>query len=161
MSTLRRDFRSVPHRTSAETWEAIVDLLAPDRASGAHKELLAVIGTASQLISSESAKDFPIISSGSGPQIRIYCLYGDDALSDDNANEAALAFDATAKDWEVSLPAESEDIKWSKLELAKSSRRIVVREKTEPLGSDYGGDGGNKAATTSAFQVNLGEFLKS
>lgn len=114
-------------------------------------------GIAAQMISTESAKEYPIISAGSGSRVRIYCVYDDDALVEDNANEAALAFDATSKDWKVSIPAEAEDVNWSKVELAKLSARITVREKTAPFGDE---DQEEKQTASSAFKVDLGEFLK-
>jgi len=105
MSTVRRDFRASPHRTGCETWEAIARVLAPSDGSVGRKELLAVTGIAAQLISTETAKDYPIISAGAGSQVRIYCIYDEDALDEDNGNEAALAFDATSGDWKFqSLP---------------------------------------------------------
>lgn len=157
MSTVRRDFRASPYRTGSETWEAIARLLAPDDKSAARKELLSVAGIAAQMISTESAKEYPIISAGSGSRVRIYCVYDDDALVEDNANEAVLAFDATSKDWKVSIPAEAEDVEWSKSELAKLSTRITVREKIAPFGEE---DQEEKQVASSAFKVDLGEFLK-
>src|SRR5947209_3256060 len=128
MSTVRRDFRASPHRTGSETWEAIARLLAPKDDGVARAELLSVIGIAGQIISTESVKDFPIISAGSGSRVRIFCLYDEEATEEENANEAPLAFDATSKDWNVSIPAEAEDVNWSKLELSKLTSRIMVRE---------------------------------
>ena len=157
MSTLRRDFRASPHRTGSKTWEAIARLLAPKEDSAARKELLSAVGVAGQLISSESVKDFPIISAGSGDQVRIFCVYNEDATDEDNANEAALAFDATSStDWKVSIPAEAEDVAWSKTELSKCSKRISVREKSELF------DNANEAkeAASSELKVDLGQFLK-
>jgi len=156
MSTIRRDFLSSPHRTGAETWEAIAHLLAPDEKSAARKELLSVSGIAAQIIATESVKDFPIISAGSGDRVRIYCLYNDDAVDPDNANESALAFDATSKEWKVSIPAEQEDLGWSNTELAKFSDRITVREKNEQFAEE------EKSSTgSSSLTLDLEEFLKS
>jgi len=157
MSTVRRDFRASPHRTGTETWEAIARLLAPTDGSAARKELLSVAGIAGQLIATESPKEYPIISAGSGSRMRVYCVYDEDALIEDNANETALAFDATSKDWKVSIPAEAEDVGWSKGELAKLSGRITVREKSEPFGNEDQEEG---QAASASFKVNLGEFLK-
>src|SRR5450432_3760858 len=68
MSTVRRDFRASPHRTGCETWEAIARVLAPTDGSAGRKELLAVSGIAAQIVSTETAKTYPIISAGSGSQ---------------------------------------------------------------------------------------------
>ncbi len=156
MGTIRRDFRASPHLTGSETWTAIAKFLSPTDGSAARKELLSVTGIAAQLISTESPKDFPIISSGSGDRVRIYCLYDEDAQDEDNANEAPLAFDATAKDWKVSLPAEADDVAWIKTELAKLSSRITVREKSEAFEEDEK----EEKSSSASFTVNLDEFLK-
>jgi len=156
MSTIRRDFLSSPHRTGAETWEAIASLLAPDGTGPARKELLSVTGIAAQIIASESVKDFPIISAGSGDRVRIYCLYNDDAVDPDSANESSLAFDATAKGWKLSIPAEQEDVSWSNAEMAKHSSRITVREKSEQFGEEE-----QSAAGSASLELDLKEFLKS
>jgi hypothetical protein len=154
MSTIRRDFRASPHRTGAEAWTAIARLLAPKEDSAARKELLSVTGIIGQIISTESVKDYPIVSADSGPRVRIYCIYNEDALDEDSGNEAALAFDATSKDWKVSIPAEAEDMDWSQAELSKCSRRITVREKTEPFKSE------DREASPSGLKVDPNEFLK-
>ncbi len=101
-------------------------------------------------------KDYAIISVGSGDQVRIYCIYDEDALVEENANETALAFDATSKDWKVSIPAEIEDVDWCKAELSKLSNRITVRKKTESFESD----GEEKSSSSSTLKIDLGQFLK-
>lgn len=83
MTTLARHIISEPVRTASETWKIIVDLLASNSDSLARSELLSVVGVASSLIASEAAKDSPIVVYGSGPRIRIYCLYGEDAIVGD------------------------------------------------------------------------------
>jgi hypothetical protein len=117
--------------------------------------LLAVTGIAAQLISTENIKDYPIISAGSGSRVRIYCVYDEEALDEDNANEAAFAFDPTASDWKVSIPVGAEDVAWSKAELSKHSARITVREKTE----EFGGED-KEESSSSALKVDLTAFLK-
>jgi len=159
MSTIRRDFRATPFRSGSEAWDAIAKLLAPDAKSPARKELMSVVGVASQLIATESIKKHPIISSGSGPRVRIYCLYDDDALNVDNAKESALAFDATAGDWKVSIPVEADDLSWSKAEIKKVSSRISVREKTEAVEGDDENEE-KQQSTAGAMAVDLTEFLK-
>jgi hypothetical protein len=160
MSTIRRDFRASPHRTGSETWEAIARLLAPDDKSLARKELMSIVGTASQLIATEAVKDHPIIASGSGPRVRVYCLYDDAALNAENSKESALAFNATEKDWKVSIPVEAEDLSWSKAEIKKYSTRISVREKTEAVEGDDEGEEKQQTAAAS-MTVDLKEFLKT
>jgi hypothetical protein len=154
MSTVRRDFKASPQRTGTETWEAVARLLAPEDGA-ARRELQSAAGTAGQLIATESVKEFPIIAVGSGPRVHIYCLYDDDALEEDNANEATLAFDATSKDWKVSIPVLKEDIAWSQTELSKVSSRISVREKSQSFGSED-----EKKSASSSLQLDTTAFLK-
>jgi hypothetical protein len=156
MSTVRRDFRASPHRTGSETWEAIAQLLATSQSSAARKELSSVAGIVGQIISSESVKTHPIVSSGSGPRVRIYCLYDEDAQDEDSANEEALSFDATGKDWKVSIPVEEEDISWSKAALKDLSSRITVREKSE----DVGGDEESQATKSFSLELDPKAFLR-
>lgn len=155
MGSVRRDFRASPHRTGSETWAAIARLLAVKTGSAEHQELLSVTGIVSQLIATELCKTHPIISSGAGDQIRIYCVYDEDALNEDNANEAALAFDATSKNWRVSIPTETEDISWSKTELAKLSKRITVRAKDDSIA-----DESDSKSASSVLKPDLGAFFK-
>ena len=111
MTVIARTFASVPQRTATETWKAISEVLAPDSESAAALELASVSGIASSLITRE-AMTSPIVVYGSGPRVRIYCLYNDDAIEGDDVREGALPFDATAGDWKMSLPCPLDDLPW-------------------------------------------------
>ena len=65
---------------------------------------------------------------GSGPRVRFYCLYDEDAIAGDQANEGQLSHCPTDGDWNVSLPCPKEDIDWVRDVLAKKSSHITVRE---------------------------------
>ena len=67
-------------------------LLASDESSDAHVELMSVSGIASSLISSDAMKDAAVVCTGSGPRVRVYGLYGEDAITGEDANEATLQF---------------------------------------------------------------------
>ena len=75
-------------------------------------------------------------------------------MDEDNANEAALAFDATSGDWKVSIPAEADDVTWSKAELSKLSARISVREKTETFSEE------EEKQSSPGLKVDFRAFLK-
>lgn len=130
MSVVARRIKSIPARSASDTWLVIVDLLAAD-ATDARDELLRVDGIASCLISSEAIKDTPIVVRGKGPCIRVYGLYGEDAIVGDNANEAQLATCPTDGDWSMSLPAPTEDLEWVQQALAKRSARVTARDMKE------------------------------
>lgn len=157
MSVVSRRVRSTPVRSSSETWEEIVSLLAPDNASDPHAELMSVSGIACSLIASDAMKEAAIVCTGSGPRVRIYCLYGEDSITGDDANEAPLQHCPTEKEWKLSLPSPARDLDWVRLELKKKSKRISARDQSEKLGEETTQES-VKAGTAS---VNMEEFLRS
>ena len=156
MSVVARRIRATPERSASETWRVIVDLLAPGNGS-ARVELMSIEGIASSIISTESPKDSPIVVKGEGPRIRIYCLFDDDAVSGDDANESALAECPTAGDWTMSLPVEKEDVEWMKSALANKTKKVTVREKSQSVDDNTD----NQQAKSSAPSINMEAFLRS
>lgn len=156
MSAVARRVRATPERSSSDAWQFIVDLIAP-KSGEARNELLAVGGIAASTIATESPKDAAIIVRGKGPRVRIYCLYGEDALTDDNANEAALATCPTDAEWSLSLPVEEDELAWITDALAKKSTRIKARVKTENLNEEAGEQ---KSSRQDGPIVNLEAFFK-
>jgi len=132
MTVLARRIVAAPARPASSAWRVIVDLLAPEDGA-ARNELLSVSGTASMLIADEWLKDSPAVVYGSGPRVRLYCLYGEDAIAGDGSNESKLAFVATEGDWRLSLPCCADDLDWVQAELRKRSTRITARELTEAV----------------------------
>lgn len=157
MSTVRRDFRSIPSRDAAATWGAIVDLITASSASGAaRQELLNVSGIAASVIVEQSTKSSPILVTCDGPRTRIYCLYDDDALDDSCTNESKLGFDSTKGDWQVSLPVTADDLSWVQAALKAATTRVVARD--AETGIDSGSD--KKSGSASALTLDLEGFLK-
>jgi hypothetical protein len=156
MSVVARRIRATPERGASDGWQIIVDLIAP-KDGEARTELLGIEGIASSIISTESPKDAPMVVRGKGPRVRIYCLYDDEAVSGDDANESALAQNPTEGDWAMSLPADADDVAWIKDALAKKSKRVTVREKNEAF--DDGEDQSKQANTTEAA-INMEAFLR-
>ncbi len=147
MTTIARKIIATPVRSTSQTWGIIIDLLAPETDGMAREELLAISGIACSLIADETMKKTPIVVHGSGPRVRIYCLYDEDAVSGENAREDALSFNATQGDWHMSLPCQSEDLSWVKTALKKLSNRVTVRDMTTDADSNKAHDGENfKAA---------------
>ena len=58
MTVVRRTIRSVPQRTAAQTWEVIVDVIAPTKGS-ARDELLSIAGIASSILAEEITSESP------------------------------------------------------------------------------------------------------
>ena len=127
MTVTARTFASIPVRSAKETWSSICGILAPRPNSDAAKELLSIAGIASSLIARE-AMTSPIVVYGSGPRVRIYCLYHQDASEGDDSNENPLSFDATAGDWKMSLPCSADDLTWVQSALAQKTKRISARD---------------------------------
>jgi hypothetical protein len=158
MTVVARTFCSIPKRSALETWTAIVILLAPKAGSEACRELESVAGIASSLITRE-AMNSPIVVYGCGPRVRIYCIYNEDAITGDAANENKLAFDATDGDWHMSLPCPADDLDWVVGALAKKTKRITARDQQEAVESEDSSQAlaAGKDATAS---INMEGFLK-
>jgi hypothetical protein len=100
----------------------------------------------------------PIVVWGAGPRVRIYCIYNDDAVEGDDANETALSFNPTDGDWHMSLPCPAEDLSWVSNALKCKSKRVTARDMETVLDSDEE-DSSKKGATETT--VDLEAFFKS
>lgn len=153
MSVIARRIRATPERSGSEVWAVITDLIAAADAA-ARKDLVAASGVAASTIADEMPKEAPIVVVGCGPRLRIYCLYGEDAISGEGSNETALNWDPTEGDWKMWLPASKEDLDWMKAVLDKLAPRITAYDPQtdEP---------GNTAQPSRAeFSINLEAFKR-
>ncbi len=130
MSVIARRIRATPERSAVETWKFIVNLISAT-SSGVRRELEAATGVAACMIADETPGVAPIIVAGCGPRLRIYCLYGEDAITGESSNEAEVTWNPTAEEWTLWLPAPSEAIGWVRAELAKCGRRILAYDPEE------------------------------
>ena len=161
MTAVRRTFVSIPERSATDTWGCIVALIAPDSDSPARGELAAVAGVACSCISDEALADDALVVYGAGPRLRVYALYGDDAVEGERANESALSWVPTDRDWRMSIPCLSDDLAWVQARLARTSTRVSARV----LGAAVEGDEeepGRATATRSdaAPGVDLDAFFR-
>lgn len=155
-TVIKRLIRATPHRTASEVWQLITDLVAPDKNSPARADLSRVAGVLGQVIASEATKCSPVVVFGSGPRLRFYCLYDEDAITGEDANENALPFTATEGDWRISVPALPDDLEWVQRELKNRSTKITAREQGDPIDED------EQAATHAAsVEVDVKAFLRS
>jgi hypothetical protein len=108
MSTVARRFLASPVRLSSAAWEAISRVICQgdERAAA---EFAKISGIASSLINDQIFKDNPLILKNEGPRLRVYCIYGEDAVSGDDKNEDSLSWKPTAKDWHAFLPCSDEE----------------------------------------------------
>jgi hypothetical protein len=111
------------------TWEAIVDIVAPQESPG-RAELTALNGIAASLIAAEAWRGSPLIVSGVGPQLRVYCLHGEEAIVGDDTSEGSLAWSPTDGDWAVEMPCPPEDLEWVSGAAAEASARVTVVDAT-------------------------------
>jgi hypothetical protein len=157
MSTvIARRVASTPSRTAAQTWQKIVEILAPDPNSPARAELNKAAGVACASISSEAPKDAAIVVWGGGPRVRVYCVFGDDAISGDGVSEGAISNSPFDGDWRMSIPCPPEDIKWSNGKLSAVSSRISARS----IEDDVEETAGTAVTGARALTINMEEFLK-
>lgn len=127
MTVVARTLVSVPERSASATWEQVVQLIAPDDRSPARRELAAVAGIACGCITDEALADDALAVYGIGPQLRIYALYGDDAIEGDGANESPLSYLPTDGNWRMSIPCLPDDLGWVQRGLNAASLRVTAR----------------------------------
>jgi len=157
MSTVARRFVASPVRLSSAVWRNISNLIAGTDAAAL--EFANVAGVASSLINDEMFANNPMVIKNKGPRLRVYCLYGDNAISEDDKNEDKLSWDPTAHEWHVFLPCSGEEFdEFTDLLQGKSNKFTVYNvEKGVPDSEPRDGDVGNSSAQMSA---NWDEFEK-
>lgn len=158
MTVLARKFASIPQRSAVDTWARISALLSKDKSS-ARDELESISGIACALIASE-AMTSAIVTSGVGPRVRVYCIYGEDAITGDDCNESSLPHDPTDGDWKISLPCRAEDIQWVQAALGKRTKRVTARDMEELIGEEEEKSRSGRTTSNAAFDVDLDRFLK-
>ena len=127
MTVLARTIRAVPYRGASEAWDLITDLLA-SAPGAARDELIRVGGIAASVIASEVPKNDPVVVWGTGPRLRIYCLFGEEAILGDDANEQKLAESPTDGNWYMSLPCREEDLTWITTALFRTAVFWIVEQ---------------------------------
>lgn len=157
MTIIARTIAATPARSASSAWKIMVDLISTE-GTLARAELETVTGIASSIISDEVFKDSPAVVFGTGPRVRIYCLYDDEAITGEKANENVLAFNPTDGDWKMSLPCSAEDLEWVQGELKKKSTRITAREEDTSVSDD---DFESSSSSSNALEFNREVFLKS
>jgi len=154
MTVVARRLASVPARLASETWLRVIYLVAPTN-TAAQDELRRVTGIASSLITREAMKDSPIVVTGDGPRIRLYCVYGEEAIEGEGVNEAALPDSPAESDtWSLSLPCPADDLSWVQANLKQHSSRVTARDLAEASPPET-----EKMADLEA-SVNMDSFLR-
>ncbi|HEY3252167.1 MAG TPA: hypothetical protein VGK25_13745 [Ignavibacteria bacterium] len=135
MSAVKRIIISNPERTSVETWAKITDIICSQDME-AKSEFDKVSNVTASLLSEEFMKDHPMIMKGGGSQLRVYCLYGEDAITGEDANEDQLSWNITEKDWTVFMPCSEEELTWYEKAISNLSDRFKVYDLKDGLDKD-------------------------
>ena len=156
MTVVARRIAATPARSASEAWKVLVNLIAP--ADGAaRKELLGIEGVASCIIAEEAMKSDACVVYGSGPRLRVYCLYNEDAITGEDTNEARLTFCPTEGDWQMSLPCPAEDLSWIQQSLGERSTHVVARA----VGTAIDDEESEEPAAAKGAVVDREAFLRS
>ena len=132
MSVTSRKFAAYPERTSTQTWERITQVLCKD-SSSAKAEFNAVIGGVSSVICTEIPKSSPIIIRGSGPLIRIYCLYSEDAILGLETSEEEVSWNPFREDWKTYIPCAKDEIDLMKKVIENKSDNFKIYDESKKL----------------------------
>lgn len=151
-----RRINATPVRMSSETWDVICQLLAPDASSPARDVLKRASGVACSAIASEVLADDALVVYGTGPRLRFYCLYDEDAMSVEDASEGELPEVPSTGDWRMSIPVTEDDFEWSARAIRACAPHITVRK----AGEDLEEESESKADNRAAMRINLEGFLK-
>lgn len=156
MSTvMARRIASTPKRTAAQTWDKIMEILAPDPASDARRELEKATGVACAAIASEATKESAIVVWGGGPRVRVYCVFDEDAVTGDGVSEDALPKSPTQDGWRMSMPCLPEDVRWCSDKLSAVSEHITARSLEDTVDDEAA-----QAAAPRTLSISTREFLK-
>lgn len=121
---IRRDISSIPDRSASETWQRIIDLVTGNGSKDT-QQLKAAAGVMGSIITDEHPAARPILVEGVGPQLRIYCCYGVNAI-ENGGKVDPLNWNPTKGDWTMHVPCDAENIDWVRKSLAGTSPRIRV-----------------------------------
>lgn len=148
MTVIARRFRANPARTAGLTWEAIATLVCGDDTE-AKAEFFQVAGVAASLIADEALRENPLVVAGAGPRLRVYCLYDEDAIDGEDANEDALSWSPTEAAWKAYLPCPTADVSWVSAALSsKGTEHFEVYDVSEGL---------KKAEEIRSFDLSINE----
>jgi hypothetical protein len=101
-----------------------------------------------------------IVLHGVGPRLRIYALYGDDAVDGDNASESPLSWVPTDGDWRMSIPCQKDDLVWVNAKLRKSSVRVTARALGDVVGGDEENDRREQTNHNERRSLDLDAFFR-
>ena len=157
MSVVARRIVATPERTTSETWEFITSLVCQNNAT-ATTDFQSVTGLAGACISEEALKNNPLVVVGKGARLRVYCLFGSEAISGDRASEDALLWNPTESDWKAYLPCTSEDFEWMKTALPAKNSHFVAYDLAAGLPEIVKESSDEQQNSSQTVNINLERF---
>jgi len=148
---VRRDIASIPVRSAAETWQAILDLIT-GAGSVDVETLKAASSVMESLIADEHPATVPIVVKGQGPRLVIYCLYNEAAMEAGKEIDALTWNPTGGAEWKMTAPSEAGDLTWMNNTLKTRAPRITVHDVASPPADDDG----ESAAQNQSLTINWG-----
>jgi hypothetical protein len=160
MSTVARRFLASPARLSSDTWTAITKLVCKGQAN-ATSEFGKVSGIASALLNDELFKLHPFVVKNKGPRLRVYCIYGQDAIAGEGKNEDTLSWNPVADDWHAYIPCSQEEFKEVSALLKSKSANFSIYNIDKGLPDESAeSESKNKTANAQTTTVDWEAFKK-
>jgi hypothetical protein len=133
---VKREIASIPVRSAGETWQAIVDLITRQGSVDA-ATLKAAASVMESLITDEHPAMVPIVVSGEGPRLVIYCLYNEAAMEAGKDIDSINWNPTGGADWRMTAPSEASDVDWMNNTLKSRAPRITVHDASvQPVDDD-------------------------
>jgi hypothetical protein len=154
MSVIARRVAASPARTGTQTWDLIRDLLFSGWS--APPSLTAAAGPAASSIAERVPEASPFVLTGAGPRVRVYCLYGDDAVEGDDANEAPVDLEGDGSDWTLWLPCHADDLAWGETVLV-ATPRVKAYDAAQGL-PEEASESRTSPGNTGDFQIDTDLF---
>lgn len=152
MSVVSRRFTASPVRTAAQTWDMIVNTIASG-SEAAKQELKSITGIIASLISDETPSKDAITIIGTGSRLRVYCLFGDDAIEEE-ANEALLLWNLFESDWEIYFPVNEADLSWVTKSLSDKNKKFKTYKVGERINADDEVEENQKSSNFKQLSIN-------
>ena len=149
---IRRNISSIPVRTAAQTWQAVVDLITGNGTVD-RQQLDAAASVMQSLIADEHPATVPIVLKGAGPRVVIYLLYNEDAM-EAGADVDKLGSNPTAGDWRITAQCDDDDVAWMNKSLATRAPRISVHPADQAPADDEDED------SAKALEIDWGALGK-
>lgn len=147
MTVITRNFSASPQRTASEVWTVIIETIAANNEK-IQNTLKTISGIASSIIADETPESDAITVIGSGPRLRIYCIYGENAISGENS-ESVLSWNIFESEWQIYFPVRKEDLEWTSRELKQKGANFFAYEVGQKI------DTANESVDSKTSQLTI------